>query len=413
LTDTHLPTTMVTIDAIGHKGDGVVDTPDGQIFVPLSLPGEKLRITRSGDRGTIVEILQPSPDRVVAPCPHFGVCGGCALQHMAMPAYLEMKRQAVIAAFADRGIEAEVLPLSPIAPHSRRRAVVAVQRTATGARVGFRERLSHTVADASGCLIVTDAIAAALPKLQRMADILSFDKKGAIFTVISTEAGLDVSVTEGKLADTRRQEAIALALKLDFSRLSVGGDIIVEARQPIVRFGTAIVVVPPSGFLQAVPEAEALLVKEVLAATAGAKRVADLFSGCGTFALRLAETARVTAVEADRPAIEALTRAGRHTPGLKPIDVEVRDLFRRPLMAAELKVFDAVVFDPPRDGAAAQAKELAKSKVPTVVAVSCNPATLARDARYLLDGGYKLTHVQPVDQFLWSHHVEVVAVFRR
>jgi 23S rRNA (uracil1939-C5)-methyltransferase len=412
-TTTRSATETVTIASIGHKGDGVADTPTGQIYVPLSLPGEKVRIALSGDRGTIVEIIEPSPDRVAAPCPHFGTCGGCALQHMASPAYLDMKRQSVAAAFADRGIEADVLPLQPIPAHSRRRAVIAVQRTATGSKVGFRERLSHTVADASGCLIVAEEIAAALPRLQRMADALSFDKKGAIFTVIATETGLDVCVTEGKLAENRRQEAIALALKLGFTRLSVGTDIIIEARQPTVRFGKATVILPPNAFLQAVPEAERLLVAEVLAATKGAKRVADLFAGCGTFALQLAETAHVRAVESDRPAIDALTRAARHTPGLKPVEVEVRDLFRRPLMVPELKAFDAVVFDPPRDGAAAQAKELAKSKVKTVVAVSCNPATLARDARYLIDGGYRLTRVQPVDQFLWSHHVEVVAVFER
>ncbi len=409
----HDITEIVTIAAIGHKGDGVALTPDGQIFVPLSLPGEEVRIARSGDRGTMTEILRPSPDRVDAPCPHFGICGGCALQHMAEPAYLELKRQSVVDAFADRGLDVEVSPIAPIAPRSRRRAVVAVQRTPTGSRVGFRERLSHTVADASGCLIVGPAIEAAFPKLQRLADVLSFDKKGAIFTVIDTEAGLDVTVSEGKLADNRRQEAIALVIKLGFARFSVGSDVIVEVRQPVVRFGRSSVHLAPGGFLQAVPEAEARLVAAVKAAVGKAKRIADLFAGCGTFALHLAETARVTAAESDRAALEALSRAARQTPGLKPVDIEVRDLFRRPLMAAELKVFDAVVFDPPRDGAAAQAKEIAKSKVPVVVAVSCNPATLARDARYLIDAGYRLTSCQPVDQFLWSHHVEVVAVFER
>jgi 23S rRNA (uracil1939-C5)-methyltransferase len=403
----------VTIAAIGHKGDGVAMTPDGQIFVPLSLPGETLSVARTGDRGAIVEILKASPDRVEAPCPHFGICGGCALQHMAEPAYLEMKRQSVVAAFADRGLEVEVLPIEPIGMKSRRRAVVAVQRTASGSRVGFRERLSHTVADASGCLIVTEAISSALPKLQRLADILSFDKKGAIFTVIDTEAGLDVTVTEGKLAEPRRMEAITLALKLGLARFAVGTDVIVEARQPIIWFGKAGVHLSPGGFLQAVAEAEERLVKEVRAAVGKAKRVADLFAGSGTFTLRLAETARVTAAESDRPALDALSKAARQTPGLKSVEIEARDLFRRPMMATELKVFDAVVFDPPRDGAAAQAKEIAKSKVPVVVAVSCNPATLARDARYLIDAGYKLTKCQPVDQFLWSHHVEVVAVFER
>ncbi|MDR3493721.1 MAG: class I SAM-dependent RNA methyltransferase [Ancalomicrobiaceae bacterium] len=404
---------IVTIAAIGHKGDGVAETGSGQLFVPLSLPGERLRVDRSGDRGRIVELIEPSPDRVSAPCPHFGTCGGCALQHMAEPAYLEMKRQAIVAAFADRGITVEVpLPVA-VPPKSRRRAVIAVQRSGRSTVVGFRERLSHTVADAGQCLIVTETIRTALPSLARLAEVLSFDKKGAIFTVVDTETGLDVTATEGKLAESRRQEAIGLVLKLGFARFSVGDEIIVEARAPIVRFGKAAVTLPPGAFLQAVQPAEHAMVAEVLAATKGAKRVADLFAGCGTFALQLAETARVTAVENDKATLEALDRAARHTPGLKPVEAEARDLFRRPLMAKELSAFDAVVFDPPRDGAAAQAKEIAKSKLPVAIAVSCNPATLARDARYLLDGGYKLASVKAFDQFLWSHHVEVVARFER
>ncbi|MDR3373645.1 MAG: class I SAM-dependent RNA methyltransferase [Ancalomicrobiaceae bacterium] len=404
---------IVTIVAIGHKGDGVAETGSGGLFVPLSLPGERLRVTRLGERGAILEVLEPSPDRVVPACPHFGICGGCALQHMAEPAYLEMKRQAIVAAFADRGIEVEVPTPVTVPPKSRRRAVIAVQRTSRGNVAGFRERLSHTVAEASQCVIVTEAIRTALPALARLAEVLSFDKKGAIFAVIDTETGLDVTVMEGKLAESRRQEAIPLALKLGLARFSVGSEIIVEARAPIVHFGKAAVVPPPGAFLQAVAAAEHAMVAEVLTAATGARRVADLFSGCGTFALRLAETARVTAVESDRRALDALERAARHTPGLKPVETEARDLFRRPLMAKELAAFDAVVFDPPRDGAAAQAKEIAKSKVPVAVAVSCNPATLARDARYLIDGGYKLTSVKAFDQFLWSHHVEVVAQFNR
>ena len=406
-------TETVTIEAIGHKGDGVASTPTGQIYVPLSLPGEQLRVARDGDRAAIVEIITASPDRVDPACPHFGTCGGCSLQHMAAPAYLELKRQSVVAALADRGIETEVLPVAPIPPKSRRRAVIAVQRTPNGPIAGFRERLSHKVADASHCAIVTDAIREALPRLQRLAEVLSFDKKGAIFTVIDTGTGLDVTATEGTLADNRRVEAIALTMKLGFARFSVGNDCIVEAKTPMITFGKAMVAIPSGAFLQAVPEAEARLVEEVQQAVGPAKRVADLFSGCGTFALRLAEFARVTAIESDRPALEAMVKAARHTPGLKAVEIDVRDLFRRPLMAKELQPFDAVVFDPPRDGAAAQAKELAKSKVSKVVAVSCNPATLARDARTLMDGGYRLTRIQPVDQFLWSHHVEVVAVFER
>ncbi|MEJ1157863.1 class I SAM-dependent RNA methyltransferase [Prosthecomicrobium sp. N25] len=404
----------VTVGTIGHKGDGVAETPGGKVFVPLSLPGETLSVAREGDRARIVEILAPSPDRVPAPCPHFGRCGGCSLQHWDRAAYLEFKRRAVAEALADRGLAVEVLPARALEPGTRRRAVIAVQRRADGSLVaGFRERLSHTVADATGCLVVTPAIREAMPRLVRLADLLTFDRKGAVFTIIDTETGLDVSVQDGKLPDARRQDAIATALKLGFGRVSIGAETLVEARAPIVRFGGVPVTLPSGGFLQAAAAAEATLTDLVTTAVAGAKRIADLFSGAGTFTLPMARFAHVHAVEGEARALDALTRAARQAKGLKPVSVEVRDLNRRPLMAKELARFDAVVFDPPREGAAPQAKELAKSAVPLIVAVSCNPATLARDARYLVDAGWRLDPVTPVDQFLWSHHVEAVAVFRR
>ena len=404
----------VTVEAIGHKGDGVAETPTGRVFVPLSLPGERLSVERTGERARIVEIIEPSPDRVAAPCAQFGRCGGCSLQHMAPPAYLEFKRRTVVDAFADRGIAAAVEPVVAVAPRSRRRAVIAVQRGADGRLVaGFRERLSHRVAAAAGCLVVTPAIEAALPKLARLAEILAFPAKGAIFTVIDSDTGLDVAVAEAKLPDKRRQDAISAAIALGFARLSIEGETIVEARAPTLSFGGVSVALPPGAFVQAVASAEAALADVVADAVGGAKRVADLFSGAGTFALRLARASHVHAVEAEARALEALSRAARHARGLKPVTVETRDLYRRPLMAKELDRYDAVVFDPPRDGAAPQAKELAKSKVPVIVAVSCNPATLARDARYLVDAGYGLGRVAAVDQFLWSHHVEAVAVFAR
>lgn len=404
----------VRIHSIGHKGDGVAATSDGPVFVSGSLPGENVRIAREGDRGRIVEILEPSPDRVAPPCPHFGTCGGCSLQHMATSAYLEFKRRSVADALADRGIAAEVEPVVPVGPGTRRRAVIAVQRQPDGGlRAGFRERLSHQVADASRCLVVTPAIRAAMPRLARLAEALSFDRKGAIFTLLDTETGLDVAVAEAKLPEKRRQDVVAAALALDFARVSIAGEVVVESRAPTLRFGGIPVALPPGAFIQAVAEAETALGNLVVEAVGKAKRVADLFAGSGTFALRLARNAHVHAVESDSRALDALSKAARHAQGLKPVSVETRDLYRRPLMAKELSAFDAVVFDPPRDGAAPQAKELAKSAVPTIVAVSCNPATLARDLRYLLDAGWQVARVVPVDQFLWSHHVEVVAVLSR
>ncbi len=423
-------TETVTVTDIAHKGDGVAvfltETGEKRLFVGGALPGETVRVEITGEgvneRGRVIEVLHASPDRVEAPCPVFDRCGGCSLQHWGEAAYLAWKRRQIIEAFLDRGIEAEVAETVATGPASRRRAVIAVQRR-TGAPVaGFRERLSHTVVEADGCLVVAPRIRASMPRLVRLSHLLAFGPKGATFTVLDTETGLDVAVGDAELPAERRQQAITLALELGFARLSVGREIVVEARAPVVRFGGVAVMPPPGAFLQAVTAAEEAMARLVETAVAdalarrpkkakGPARVADLFAGCGTFSLRLASLAAVHAVEYDRTALDALSFAARHTAGLKPVTIEARDLARRPLMAKELAGYDAVVFDPPRDGAAPQVKELAKSSVPVIVAVSCNPATLARDARYLVDAGWRMGPVTPIDQFLWTHHVEAVTVF--
>ncbi|TBW34497.1 class I SAM-dependent RNA methyltransferase [Siculibacillus lacustris] len=425
-------TAIVSITDVAHKGDGVGLVGEGveerRLFVGGALPGETVRVSISGEgvneRGRVEELLVASPDRVEAPCPVFDRCGGCSLQHWDSVPYLAWKRQQIVAAFADRGITAEVAEPIATGPASRRRAVVALQRRTGAPVIGFRARLSHDVVDASACLLVTPRIRASLPKLARLSELFAFGTKGATFTVLDTETGLDVSVGEATLPPERRAQALALALELGFARLSVGGEVVVEAQAPVIRFGTVAVMPPPGGFVQAVAAAEEamarLVVEAVEAALArrpkrakGPARIADLFAGCGTFALRLASLAQVHAVESDKGSLAALTQAARHTPGLKTVTVEARDLTRRPLMGKELAGFDVVVFDPPRDGAAPQVKELAKSEIATIVAVSCNPATLARDARYLIDAGWTMGPVTPIDQFLWSHHVEAVVVFRK
>ena len=425
-------TETVTITDIAHKGDGVAvfETEAGEkrLFVGGALPGETVRVEITGEgvneRGRVIEVLHASPERVEPACPVYERCGGCSLQHWSEHAYLAWKRHQILEAFLDRGIEAEVAECIATGPASRRRAVIAVQRR-TGAPVaGFRERLSHTVVEADGCLVISPRIRASIPKLVKLSHLLTFGSKGAIFTVIDTETGLDVSVAEAELPPERRQQAITLTLDLGLARFSIGREIVVEVHPPVVRFGQVAVMPPPGGFLQAVAAAEAAMAHLVEAAVTealakrpkkakGPARVADLFAGCGTFALRLARLAQVHAVESDRPALDSLSHAARHTQGLKSVAVDARDLYRRPLMAKELAGFDAVVIDPPRDGAAPQFKELAKSEVGTIVAVSCNPATLARDARYLLDAGWRMGTVTPIDQFLWSHHVEAVVAFTR
>ena len=427
-----LATETVTITDIAHKGDGVAvfETEAGEkrLFVGGALPGETVTVSITGEgvneRGRVEAIITASPDRVEPACPVFDTCGGCSLQHWDQVPYLAWKRHQVLAAFADRGVEAEVAETIATGPASRRRAVIAVQRRTGSPLVGFRERLSHSVVGAEDCLLITPRIRASLPKLERISHLLTFGAKGAVFTVLDTETGLDVSVAEATLAPERRQQALALALELGFARFSIGREIVVEAQAPMVRFGGIAVMPPPGGFIQAVAAAEEAMATLVEAAVTaalakrskkakGPARVADLFAGCGTFSLRLARLAQVHAVESDKIALDSLAFAARHTQGLKPVTMEARDLYRRPLMGKELAGFDAVVIDPPRDGAAPQFKELAKSEIPVIVAVSCNPATLARDARYLLDTGWTMGEVTPIDQFLWSHHVEAVTVFTK
>jgi 23S rRNA (uracil1939-C5)-methyltransferase len=409
--DTLLET--VTIDHLGAKADGVANTATGPVYVGRTLAGETVRIAREGERGRLVDVVSASADRIEPICRHFGTCGSCSLQMMAPAAYLEWKRGLVIAALEARGIAAEVLPVTPVAPRSRRRAVFAARREGKDIHLGFRERLAHTFVEIEACDIIRPALLAAIPAVRRLVQPLNLPKKGATVTVIETETGLDVSLTEVEADTGVKAKLIREAVAGGFARLSLAGEILVEARQPVVMIGDVPVAVPPGAFLQAVVEAEAALAERVIAGVGKARKVADLFSGVGTFALRLAKSAEVRAVELEGPALAALDRAWRQTPGLKRITIEGRDLNRRPVFAHELKGIDAVVFDPPRDGAAPQAKELAQSGVPVIVAVSCNPTTFARDARYLLDKGYKIGPVEPVDQFLFTHHVELVAVFRK
>jgi 23S rRNA (uracil1939-C5)-methyltransferase len=204
-----------------------------------------------------------------------------------------------------------------------------------------------------------------------------------------------------------------VAERQNLARLTRHGEIVAQRTPPMLGVGRALVMLPPGAFLQATNVGETILAQLVATHCESAKTVADLFCGIGPFALRLAERAQVTAVDSDKDAIDALRRAAAATPGLKPVAAQQRDLFRRPLMPRELDRLDAVVFDPPRQGAEAQARALAASAVSTVLAVSCNPVTFARDARILVDGGYRIMHIVPVDQFLFSAHVEVVGAFEK
>jgi 23S rRNA (uracil1939-C5)-methyltransferase len=404
------------IETIGAQGDGVAAGP---IFVPLTLPDEHVRARVHKDRGDLETVLTASPDRVSAPCPHFGACGGCALQHWAHDPYLAWKCEQIGSALARERIETQVLAPFAAPPGSRRRVALHARKVGRQVVLGYKARRSWSVVEINACTIADPRLVRALPDLANFAaPLFEHAKSAPTLHVTLTDTGLDVDVTgvEGKsggLSADRRRLVADAARDADFARATLAGEMLYQAHKPMVRFGPAQVALPPGGFLQAVAAAEAAMADFACDAIRGASRVADLFCGSGAFTFRLAQIAGVTAIDSSDAAIAALKGAIASAPGQKPIEAQARDLYRRPFLAMEMKRTDAVVFDPPRAGAPEQAGELARSKVARVVAVSCNLATFARDARTLCDGGFKLTRVLPVDQFLWSPHIELVGVFER
>ncbi len=410
----------LTISHIGGQGDGVARTERGPVFAPLTLPGEVIRAEVRDGRAETVEIVTPSPDRIAPVSPHYGDCGGCSLQHWATGPYLDWKREQVRVALAREGIEIEVEATVATPPGSRRRLALHARRGPDGrAILGFKARKSWRLVLVSACPVADPRIVAAIPALARVAEaFLEHPKSAPTLHVTWTLDGLDVDVTgverrSGGLSRDAQMRAIMAAGEADLARLSQAGETLVMARRPRVTFGPATVPLPAGGFLQAVPQAEAAMVERATEAVRGAKKIADLFCGAGTFTFPLAAVAPVLAADASAEGIAALKAGIGTARGLKPIAAEARDLFRRPLSPYDLKGCDAVVFDPPRAGAAEQTAQIAQTKAQAVVGVSCNPTTFARDARILIDAGFRLERVTPVDQFLWSAHVELVGVFKR
>ncbi len=415
----------VRIDEIGAKGDGVAMRDGAPVFIPYTAPGDLVRAEVSGDRGRRVEILEPGPDRRAAPCSLYGRCGGCALQHVAPDFYRAWKRAQVSEALRMAGLNvACVAPLVEIAEASRRRATFTTRRSrdrdgTPGVEIGFFEKRSRRLAPLSACLVLDPSLMRQLDALRAMTAITPDDWGDPALAVTLCDNGLDVNFL-AKGADRFPPPSFVNALPDamaagDVARVSVNSETILQIAAPIVRFGDVDVTPPAGGFLQASRAGEAALIELVREGVGGVRRIVDLFSGCGTFTLPLATSAGVAAFDNDAPAVKALktAAAGAQASGLRPVRATMRNLFERPLTAGELNEFDAIVIDPPRAGAIAQAREIAASRVPRIVAVSCNPKTFARDARILADGGYRLTQVTPVDQFVYSPHIEVIGVFEK
>lgn len=408
----------LTISRVAHRGDGIADTPSGPVFVAFALPGEIVTaepVPGQPDRRQLVAIETESPERAAPVCPHFGTCGGCAMQHWSLAPYLEWKRGLVAEALRQAGLDAPVDATVDAHGAGRRRATFHARRGGGATlEVGFSAARLHDVIPIEQCPVLAPSLSGALTAARAVAIALDGAKKPLDIQVTATDSGLDVDVRGSGALDTASTTRIAaLARAQRLARLTRHGELVVQNAPPKVTIGHAAVILPPGGFLQATQAGEDALAALVIRHAGKAKNAADLFCGVGPFTLRLAERMRVAAFDQDEPAVAALKQAASVTSGLKPIEAAARDLFRRPLVAQELSRFDVVVFDPPRQGAQAQSAELAKSKVPAIIAVSCNAATFARDARLLVDGGYKLVAVTPVDQFRYSAHVEIVAKFER
>jgi 23S rRNA (uracil1939-C5)-methyltransferase len=406
----------LTIDRLGERGEGQAKGPHGAVFVPYALAGETIVAEVDGERGHLAEILTPSPDRIMAICPHYGICGGCAVQTLSYLPYRAWKRGLLLEALRHANVCAENIgDLVDAHGEGRRRATLHARlKPREGMQVGFMQARAHDLVAISACPVLDAAMDAAIPAAKALADALAPLEKPLDILITATSSGLDVDLRGcGPFDHTMTQQVIGIAQDKDLARVSNHSVIVIERRAPMLAMGEAYVVMPPGAFLQATLAGEEALAERVVTALQGVRRIYDLFAGLGTFSLRLAKTAEVQAFDLDEAALSALDKAARLTKGVREVSVTKRDLFRRPLSVLELSGVDALVFDPPRAGAELQARAIAQSQIPLVVAVSCNARSFARDAALLCAGGYRLEQVDPIDQFRFSPHVEIVGIFRR
>jgi 23S rRNA (uracil1939-C5)-methyltransferase len=409
----------LVIDHVGHLGDGVAFAGGETLYVPYTLGGETVEVDavpgHHPDRRRLLQVERSSPERIAPICQHFGICGGCAIQHWDGERYRAWKRSLVIEALAQAKISCEVQPLIDAHGLGRRRMTLHARLgTHDVLKVGFAAANSHDIVPVDRCPILDPALDGALDAAWAIAEPLKPTGKPLDIQFTATNAGLDVDLRgSGPLPPAMIVTLSRVAEQHHLARLTRHGELVLMRAPPTITIGSAEVTLPPGSFLQATVAGETALAALVSDHCRRAKNVADLFCGVGPFALRLAAKSRISAFDSDEGSVAALQKAASATAGLKPVKGERRDLFRRPLVPQELRDFDAVVFDPPRQGALAQAQQLAASRVPAIVAVSCNVATFARDAGILMDAGYRIEGVTPVDQFRYTPHVELVARFAR
>jgi 23S rRNA (uracil1939-C5)-methyltransferase len=417
-------TIQVEIEALGAQGDGIATHEGQKVYIPRTLPGELVTVQPAGKQGDgmaadLRSVERASEDRAKARCKHFALCGGCSLQHMQTPAYLQFKAELVSRALAQRGLDdVPVDPPLAFGPDLRRRVTVAAKKRKGRVTLGFHERRGHNIVDATQCPVAHPDIVALFEPLRIFLNDLLLGGQGVSVAMTKSDTGIDMVIdAEFSLEMDMREKVADFALAQDLARITWGyardEEPVIVLRAPIVTSHETKVALPTSVFLQASAETEAALVQFVMRETAQAQNIAELFSGCGTFSFPLASRAQVDAFDIDIGMVEAVRMALPPGQDATRLTTMRRDLFREPLTVTELNNYDTAVLDPPRAGARAQCEELAASDVADIVMVSCNPASFARDARILIDGGYQLDSIQPVDQFLWSPHIELMASFYR
>lgn len=401
----------LVIKHLGTKAEGVADGPEGPVFVPFALPGEAIAWR---DGHALPEIITPSPARVPPVCPHFTTCGGCSLQHASDDFIAAHKTNVARQALARAGLEPGEIRFLPAHGKGRRRITIHIRKSGPRIEAGFMRARSHALVDIDQCPLLVPQLAQAFNAARSIGAALggAFKPFDAQFT--ASQTGMDVDLRGlGPITDQTRVKLGPLVHELRLARLSIHGEVLAQAETPVITMGRARVVLVPGGFLQATEAAEAWLTEIAVDALRGARRIADLFCGIGPFALKLAEHAPVMAADSDAPAIQALSLAARATRGLKPVEAIRRDLFRLPFTARELAGFDAAVIDPPRAGAEAQMRLLAASGLSRIFSVGCNAQSFARDTAILIAAGWKMGPVTVIDQFRYSAHVELTALFTK
>lgn len=419
----------LTVERLGARGDGVATYQGRPVFLANALPGERLVARLTGERaggfkGEVIELLVAAPERIEAPCPHFGPCGGCSLQQLAPEAYRTWKRDLLLTALARRDLQPHhVAAMAEVAARSRRRIALGALHVGGGLQIGFREREGHRIVDVKDCALMLPGLQALIGPLRELLHRLLARREGAEAILTTFENGVDLQLVLPRDPGLEGRELLqGFAQAQDLARLTwrrpddrpEDFEPLAVRRDPFVSFGAVRVNPPPGAFLQPTEAGERILcdfLMDSLPERCG--QIVELFAGCGSFTFPLAARAPVMAFEGDGPALRALKAAcNAHVLNAR-IQASRRDLERDPVSAKELRAgaFDALVFDPPRQGARAQSVEIAESGIPRVVALSCSPGSFARDARILVDGGYRLEKLLPLDQFPWSGHLELAALF--